>query len=96
MGYSAGSIKKTAEFVLTPFRMSKLETRPLKLTEFIGPLSQCANTMDLEYAEFQTFTDFVSGDAQRRKAIATALAGDDGDDGGKKGKGKAKKGKKKK
>jgi AAA+ superfamily predicted ATPase len=38
-GYSAGSIKKTVEFVLTPFRMSKLETRPLKLPEFIGPLS---------------------------------------------------------
>jgi len=97
LGYSAGSIKKTVEFVLTPFRMSKLETRPLKLTEFIGPLSQCANTMEDAYAEFQGFTDFVSGDAARRKAIKNALeGGDEGDDGGKKGKGKKAKGKKKK
>lgn len=70
LGYSAGSIRKTVEFVLTPFRMSKLEERPLRLTEFIGPLSQCANTMEDQYEDFRTFTDFVSGDAARRKAIA--------------------------
>jgi hypothetical protein len=43
-GYSAGSIRKTAEFVLTPFRKEKLSSRPLKLAEFIGPLSQTCVT----------------------------------------------------
>lgn len=45
-GYSAGSIKKTVENVLTEFRKSKMEQRPLGLAEFIGPLSLCVNTMD--------------------------------------------------
>jgi len=43
-GYSAVAIRKTAEFVLTPFRKEKLKSRPLKLAEFIGPLSQCSVT----------------------------------------------------
>ena len=46
MGYSAGSIKKACEFVLTPFRKERLEERPLRMTEFIGPLSMCMNTLD--------------------------------------------------
>jgi ATP-dependent 26S proteasome regulatory subunit len=45
-GYSAGSIKKTCENVLTDFRKDKIEQRPLALAEFIGPLSLCASTMD--------------------------------------------------
>jgi len=57
-GYSAGSIKKTCENVLTEFRKSKvskfkfrngfykMEQRPLSLPEFIGPLSLCASTLD--------------------------------------------------
>jgi len=90
MGYSAGSIRKTVEFVLTPYRRSKLDDRPLKMTEFIGPLSQCANTMEDQYDDFKTFTDYVSGDQDRRKKIEKAMKGDEvkGDD--------AKKGKKKK
>ena len=68
-GYSAGSIKKTCEFVLTPFRVTRLEERELKITEFIGPLSMCVNTMEEEYEEFKVFTDFMSGDGMRRKAI---------------------------
>lgn len=92
LGYSAGSIRKTCEFVLTPYRKMKIDQRPLKLTEFIGPLSQCANTMDDQYDEFKSFTDITSGDKARRDAIAKALAGDD--DGGGKEKGKKKKKKK--
>lgn len=46
-----------------------MDERPLRLPEFIGPLSQCANTMEDQYEDFRTFTDFVSGDAARRKAI---------------------------
>jgi SpoVK/Ycf46/Vps4 family AAA+-type ATPase len=76
-GYSAGSIRKTCEFVLTPFRISKLSERPLKISEFVGRLSQCANTMEDAYKAFQGFTDFISGDASRRKAILAAIAGDD-------------------
>jgi hypothetical protein len=43
-GYSAGSIKRTCENVLTDFRKTKLEVRPLALSEFIGPLSLCGCT----------------------------------------------------
>ncbi len=45
-GYSAGSIKKTCEKVLTKYRVDHQPQRPLTLPEFIGPLSLCANTMD--------------------------------------------------
>ena len=90
LGYSAGSIRKTCEFLLTPYRRQKLEQRPLKLTEFIGPLSQCANTMEDQYNDFKTFTDITTGDKARRDAIAKALSPDDGGD-GKKGKKKKKK-----
>lgn len=94
-GYSAGSIKKTVENVLTEFRKSKMEQRPLGLAEFIGPLSLCVNTMDDQYDDWKTLTDSVSGDEKRRKDAAIALdgGGDAGDP--KKGKkGGKKKGKK--
>lgn len=45
-GYSAGSIKKTCEKVLTEYRLRHMENKPLALSEFIGPLSQMSNTMD--------------------------------------------------
>jgi len=38
-GYSAGSIKKTCEKVITTFRKENLSTRPLIIQDFIGPLS---------------------------------------------------------
>lgn len=46
--------------------------------------------MEDAYDDFKTFTDFVSGDAARRKAIDAALKGDD-DGGGAKDKKKKKK-----
>lgn len=93
-GYSAGSIRKTAEFVLTPFRREKLSSRPLKLAEFIGPLSQCAVT-DKETME-EVIKPMIdkplpfTNDAKRRKDIEAALRGDDegGDAKKKKKKGK--------
>jgi len=91
-GYSAGSIKKTCENVLTEFRKSKMEQRPLSLPEFIGPLSLCANTMDDQYDEFKKFTDDISGDGKRRAEIEAALRGEDGGEDPKKKK-KKKKGK---
>jgi SpoVK/Ycf46/Vps4 family AAA+-type ATPase len=60
-GYSAGSIKKTCEKVLTEYRVKHQEQRPLSLPEFIGPLSLCSNTMDSQYAEFQEFTKNITG-----------------------------------
>lgn len=96
-GYSAGSIKKTCEKVLTEYRVKHQEQRPLSLPEFIGPLSICSNTMQDQYEEdFLKFTGYITGDAKRREALEAALGGEDGDGGGKKGKkgGKKKKGKK--
>lgn len=78
-GYSAGSIKKTCENVLTEFRKQKMEVRPLSLPEFIGPLSLCASTMDDQYDDFRKFTDDMTGDKKRRDEIEAALKGDDGD-----------------
>lgn len=91
-GFSAGSIKKTCENVLTEFRVGKMDQRPLTLAEFIGPLSLCGNTMDDEYQDWVALTDDLSGDLKRRKALAIAAAGD-GDAGGAKKDKKKKKGK---
>ena len=92
-GYSAGSIKKTCEQVLTHFRKDRLDQRPLTVSEFIGPLSLCSCTMDDQWKEFQKFSNMISGDDTRKKIIAAAQEADGGDP--KKGK-KGGKGKKKK
>lgn len=63
----------------------------MTLPEFIGPLSLCANTMDDQYEEYRTFTDYITGDEARRKKLEAAANGEDDDGGGgKKGKGKKK------
>lgn len=56
-GYSAGSIKKTCENVLTDFRKTKLEVRPLAVTEFIGPLALCGCTDKEGNDALNKFTD---------------------------------------
>ena len=90
-GYSAGSIKQTVEKVLTEYRIKHQDHNPLMLPEFIGPLSQCSNTMDDQYEDLQKFTDMISRDKVRRDALAKAAAGEDGDaKGPKKKKGKKK------
>lgn len=95
VAYSAGSIMKTCEQVLTEYRVQQLRTRPLQLSEFIGPLSLTHFTMGDLYKDYRKFTDFITKDDKRRAAIEAALNGDKEDDGkGKKGKGG--KGKKKK
>lgn len=73
-----------------------MRTRPLQLSEFIGPLSLTHSTMDDLYEQYRKFTDFITKDDKRRAAIEAELKGDD--DGGDKKKGKkgAKKGGKKK
>ena len=79
--------------MLTDFRKTKLEVRPLALNEFIGPLSLCESTDKEANEALQKFTDQITGDKARRDKIAKALLGDDEDD---KKKGKGKKGGKKK
>ena len=76
-GYSAGSIKKTVEAVLTEFRKSKLKSRPLTLAEFIGPLSLCSCTMTEQWEEFKKFTDYITYDGARREKLEAQLRGDD-------------------
>ena len=51
-GYSAGSIKKTCDQVLTKFRKGRLEQRDLTLSEFVGPLPLCGCTMDDQWQEY--------------------------------------------
>lgn len=76
-GYSAGSIKKTVEAVLTEFRKSKLKSRPLTLAEFIGPLSLCSCTMTEQWEEFKKFTDYITYDGARREKLEAQLRGED-------------------
>ena len=92
-GYSAGSIKKTCESVLTNFRKTKLDVRPLSLQEFIGPLSLCSQTMADQWADLKKFTSQITGDEQRLKLLRQQIDPDEGGDNPKKGK---KGGKKKK
>lgn len=66
-GYSAGAIKKTCEKVLTEYRVSHQEQRPLTLSEFIGPLSLCPNLLDDQQLELEKFTDTITGDLKRRE-----------------------------
>lgn len=93
-GYSAGSIKRTCENVLTDFRKTKLDVRPLVVSEFIGPLSMCDYTDKEGNDEFKKFTDLITGDKKRRDTIEKELAGP-GEDNNKKGAKGAKKSKKK-
>ena len=90
-GYSAGSIKNTCEKVLTKYRKEKMSTNPLRLAEFIGPLSLSRHVYPDLFEEFVKFTDFISGDEKRRKDIAAAANPDGADANPKKGKKKGKK-----
>jgi len=71
-GYSAGSIKKTVEKVLTEYRLKHQETKPFTLAEFVGPLSVNGSTMDDQYQEYQKFTDYITGDDKRRDKLLEA------------------------
>jgi AAA+ superfamily predicted ATPase len=58
-GFSAGSIKQTVDRVLTARRIQQLKARPLKVKEFLGPLSRTAFCTDREFNKFQDF-DFAA------------------------------------
>jgi len=75
--YPAGSIKQTVKRVLTDRRVQRLEHRPLKEEEFIGPLSRTFK--DEDFAKFREFDAQATGEAAeqqkeeaRRKAAEAA------------------------
>ena len=78
-GYSAGSIKRTCENILTDYRVNKLDDRGLSLNEFIGPLSLCACTDVEAHEEFKIFTDIITGDKARRDREKKEMEGDTGE-----------------
>lgn len=77
--------------VLTNFRVSQMDERPLKLAEFIGPLSLQACTMHDDWKNFQAFTGYITGDDTRLKILQGDEAGPGGEGGPKKKKGGKKK-----
>lgn len=89
-GYSAGSIYTTVTKVLTDERRKNIENRPLQIAEFIGPLSLTSTSLDTDYESFSKFTDYYTGDGDRREKLLKAL-NDDDDSGGKDKKKKKKK-----
>jgi hypothetical protein len=76
--------------VLTDYRIKHQDHNALTLPEFIGPLSQCSNTMDDQYEELKAFTDQITGDKARRAKLEAATDGDEGGGGPKKKKKKGK------
>ena len=87
-GYAAGAIHRTVKLVMSKHRVIRQDIRPLKIQEFVGPLSYCECTMNDTYAEYQIFSDWISGAEAERKKVKQAL--EDADDDAKK-KGKKKK-----
>lgn len=72
-GYPAGSIKQTVDRVLTERRVQQLKVRPLKVQEFIGPLSRTVSCFIQDYKLFSDF-DF---EATGEKAILERRAAED-------------------
>lgn len=78
-GYSAGSIKQTVDRVLTARRVQQLKNRPLKVQEFIGPLSRTAYCWPEDYSQFQAFDFEATGEKafhEKRMLEEAQLEGD--------------------
>mmetsp|Transcript_73145 Transcript_73145/g.169629 ORF Transcript_73145/g.169629 Transcript_73145/m.169629 type:complete len:852 (-) Transcript_73145:64-2619(-) len=67
-GYSAGSIKQTVDRVLTARRVQQLKNRPLKVQEFIGPLSRTAYCWPEDFEQFQAFDFEATGEKAMKEA----------------------------
>jgi len=61
-GYSTGSIKQTIDRVLTARRVQQLKNRPLKVQEFLGPLSRTAFCWPEDYNNFRDFDFEATGE----------------------------------
>lgn len=86
-GYSTGSIKQTIDRVLTARRVQQLKNRPLKVQEFLGPLSRTAFCWPEDYNNFRDFDFDATGEKALHEArlAAEAQAEADAAKGGKKG-----------
>mmetsp|Transcript_44441 Transcript_44441/g.95827 ORF Transcript_44441/g.95827 Transcript_44441/m.95827 type:complete len:850 (-) Transcript_44441:163-2712(-) len=71
-GYSAGSIKQTVDRVLTARRVQQLKVRPLKVQEFIGPLSRTSFCWREEYQQFSDFDFEATGEKALHESRAAA------------------------
>lgn len=60
--------KQCVERVLTPLRIQRLADEPLRLSEFINPLSNTICVFAGEYDKFRKFTDEVTGLRELREA----------------------------
>lgn len=69
-GYSAGSIKQTVDRVLTQRRVQQLKQRPLKVQEFIGPLSRTSFCWREDYQLFSDFDFAATGEKDLHDARA--------------------------
>jgi len=67
-GYSGGSIRQTVDRVLTARRVQQLKNRPLKVQEFLGPLSRTAFCWPEEFEEFQKFDFLATGEKAMKEA----------------------------
>jgi len=61
-GYSTGSVKQTIDRVLTARRVQQLKNRPLKVQEFLGPLSRTAFCWPEDYNNFRDFDFEATGE----------------------------------
>ncbi|CAE7373490.1 tuf1 [Symbiodinium sp. CCMP2592] len=87
-GYPAGSIKQTVDRVLTARRVQQLKNRPLKVQEFIGPLSRTAFCWKEELDQLREFDHLITGEKAREEAKNAPPEAANPKKGGKKGKGK--------
>jgi len=60
--YSAGSIRQTVDRVLTARRVQQLKNRPLKVLEFLGPLSRTAFCKPADHVAFRNFDFQATGE----------------------------------
>jgi len=67
LGYTPGSIKKAIDTVLTLRRKYQLEKRPLRIQEFLGPLSKTEMTYKTENTLFESCSLDFSGDRLREE-----------------------------
>lgn len=87
-GYSAGSIKQTVDRVLTARRVQQLRNRPLKVQEFIGPLSRTSSCFREDYCLFSDFDFEATGEKTLHENAAREQERFEMEMAGKKGKGR--------
>jgi len=85
-GYSTGSVKQTVDRVLTARRVQQLKNRPLKVQEFLGPLSRTAFCWPDDFIHFRDFDFKATGEEELyNKRMEEQQAVDDVKGGKKKG-----------